>query len=91
VRVDTIIVPVAQADDLANEIARLWPVDRGACNALDLAIVEGLAATDATRHLWEAPGSEFGPWRPDFVTGWMPRSAASGGVEARLATPAQPD
>jgi hypothetical protein len=49
-RADTIIVPVAQADDLANEIARLWPVDRGACTALDLAIVEGLAAADATRH-----------------------------------------
>jgi hypothetical protein len=30
--------------DLANEIAGLWPVDRGACTVFDLAIVAGLAA-----------------------------------------------
>jgi hypothetical protein len=48
-RVDAIIVPASQADDLANQIARLWPVDHGACTALDLAIVEGLAAADSTR------------------------------------------
>jgi hypothetical protein len=69
-RVDAIIVPVSQADDLANEIARLWPVDHGACTALDLAVVEGLAAARATRHLWDAPGSEFGPWRAD-VRDWL--------------------
>lgn len=69
-RVDAIIVPVSQADDLANEIARLWPVDHGACTALDLAIVEGLATAGATRHLWDAPGSEFGSWRAD-VRDWL--------------------
>jgi hypothetical protein len=43
---------------------RLWPVeDYG--TALDLAIVEGLARVDATRHEWDAPGSEFLPWRAD--------------------------
>jgi hypothetical protein len=67
---DAIIVPVAQADDLAKEIARLWPVDHGACTALDLAIVEGLATSDATRHLWDAPGSEFASWRAD-VRDWL--------------------
>jgi hypothetical protein len=29
-RVDAIIVPRSQAEDLAGEIARLWPVDRTA-------------------------------------------------------------
>ncbi len=69
-RVDAVIVTVSQADDLADEIARLWPVDHGNSTALDLAIVEGLATTDATRHLWEAPGSEFRPWRAD-VRDWL--------------------
>ena len=69
-RVDAIIVPVAQADGLADEIARLWPVEHGACTALDLAIVEGLATIDATRHLWDAPGSEFICWRAD-VRDWL--------------------
>jgi hypothetical protein len=69
-RVDAIIVPVSQADDLADEIAKLWPVDQDACTALDLAIVEGLAATGATRHLWDAPGSEFVSWRAD-VSDWL--------------------
>jgi hypothetical protein len=69
-RVDAIIVPVSQADDLADEIARLWPVDHGACTALDLAIVEGLATAGATRHLWDAPGSEFASWRAD-VHDWL--------------------
>lgn len=69
-RVDAIIVPISQADDLADEIARLWPVDHGACTALDLAIVEGLAAANATRHLWDAPGSEFASWRAD-VRDWL--------------------
>lgn len=70
IRVDAIIVPVSQADDLANEIARLWPVDHRACTALDLAIVEGLATAGATRHLWDAPGSEFVSWRAD-VRDWL--------------------
>jgi hypothetical protein len=69
-RVDAIIVPVVQADSLASEIARLWPVDHGAYTALDLAIVEGLPAADATRHLWDAPGSEFASWRAD-VRDWL--------------------
>jgi hypothetical protein len=60
-RVDAIIVPCSQAEDLATEIARLWPVeDYG--SALDLALVEGLAHVDAGRHLWEAPGSDFLSW-----------------------------
>jgi hypothetical protein len=61
-RVDAIIVPCAQADDLAGEIARLWPVE-GYGTALDLALVEGLASRDAQRPLWAATGSEFHPWR----------------------------
>jgi hypothetical protein len=69
-RIDAIIVPVLQADSLAGEIARLWPVDHGAYTALDLAIVEGLPAADATRHLWDAPGSEFASWRAD-VRDWL--------------------
>ena len=69
-RVDAIIVPVAQADSLADQIARLWPVDHGACTALGLAIVEGLATADATRHLWDAPGSEFASWRA-AVRDWL--------------------
>jgi hypothetical protein len=61
-RVDAIIVPCSQAEDLAGEIARLWPVEY--CGtALDLAVVEGLASADASRHEWDAPGSEFLPWR----------------------------
>ena len=60
-RVDAIIVPSAQAEDLASEIARLWPVE-GYGTALDLADVEGLASTKAGRHLWVAPGYEFLSW-----------------------------
>jgi hypothetical protein len=41
-RVDAIIVPCSQAEDLATEIARLWPVEDNG-TALDLAVVEGLA------------------------------------------------
>lgn len=59
-RVDAIIVPCAQAEELAGEIGRLWPVEDGG-TALDLALVEGFASMDAERHLWEAPGSEFRP------------------------------
>jgi hypothetical protein len=39
-RVDAIIVPCPQAEDLADQIARVWPVDDGG-TALDLAVVEG--------------------------------------------------
>ncbi len=61
-RVDAIIVPCPQAEDLAREIGRLWPVeDYG--TALDLALIEGLARADANRHLWEASGPEFISWR----------------------------
>jgi hypothetical protein len=56
--VDAIIVPCSQAEDLAAEIARLWPVE-GYGTALDLAAVEGLARADAARHEWDAPGREF--------------------------------
>lgn len=61
-RVDAIIVPCSQAEDLATDIARLWPVE-GYGNALSLAVVEGFARMDADRHLWGVPGSEFLPWR----------------------------
>ena len=61
-RVDAIIVPSSQAEELATEIARLWPVE-GYGNALDLAVVEGLARMDADRHVWASPGSEFLSWR----------------------------
>ena len=57
---DAIIVPCA----LAEEIARLWPVE-GCGTALDLALVEGFAGMNAERHEWDAPGSEFLPWRAD--------------------------
>ncbi len=63
-RVDAIVVPCAQAEDLAGEIARLWPVAEGG-TALDLALVEGLATVDATRRLWQAGGSDFAPGQPD--------------------------
>jgi hypothetical protein len=63
-RVDAIIVPCPQAADLAADIARLWPVDNG-CTALDLAVVEGLASSDANRVLWSVPGSEFLAWCAD--------------------------
>jgi hypothetical protein len=40
IRVDAIIVPCKEAEDLAREIAKLWPVeDYG--TALDLAVVAG--------------------------------------------------
>ncbi len=61
-RVDAIIVPCSQAEDLAGEIARLWPVD-GYGTSLDLAVMEGFASMDAGRPLWAATGSEFRPWR----------------------------
>jgi hypothetical protein len=54
VTVDTIIVPWSQADGLADDIARLWPV-KDRWTALDLAIVAALAGPDADRHLWDAP------------------------------------
>jgi len=59
-RVDAIIVPVPHVHDLAAEIAKLWPADYVG-TALDLAVVEGLEAADATRRLWQAGGSEFAP------------------------------
>ena len=68
-RVDAIVVPCSQAEELAGEIAKLWPVD-GYGTALDLAVVEGLTSPNASRHLWDAPGSEFLPWRtstPDWL------------------------
>jgi hypothetical protein len=61
-RVDAIIVPCSQAEDLARDIARLWPVEDGG-TALDLAVVEGLSSVTATRHDWDAPGFEFLDWR----------------------------
>jgi|HubBroStandDraft_6_1064221.scaffolds.fasta_scaffold829751_1 hypothetical protein len=72
-RVDAIIVPCSQAEDLAAEIARLWPVeDYGTAlgTALDLAIVEGLVKVTATRHEWDASGSEFLTWRAR-ADGWL--------------------
>lgn len=61
-RVDAIIVPCPQAEDLAREITRLWPVeDYG--TALDLAVLEGLASMDADRHLWGMSGAELLSWR----------------------------
>jgi hypothetical protein len=61
-RVDAIVVPCEQAEDLAREIAKLWPVE-DCGTALDLAVVEGLAVPEAQRHEWEASGSEFLDWR----------------------------
>jgi hypothetical protein len=61
-RVDAIIVPCSQADDLADQIASQWPVD-GYGTALDLAVVEGLATVNADRPVWAATGYEFRPWR----------------------------
>jgi hypothetical protein len=57
-RVDTAIVPAAEAAGLAGEIASLWPVDEGG-TALDLAIMAGLVDQDTDRVLWSIPGSEF--------------------------------
>jgi hypothetical protein len=68
-RVDAIIVPSSHVEDLASEIARLWPVEEGG-TALDLALVEGLASADATRHLWQAGGSDFAPGQPDSAD-WL--------------------
>jgi hypothetical protein len=59
-RVDAIAVPCSQVEDLAAEIARLWPVEYGG-TALDLAIVEGFDSRNAERHLWGVNGSEFAP------------------------------
>ena len=61
-RVDAIIVPCSQADDLANQIASQWPVD-GYGTALDLAVVEGFATANADPPVWAATGYEFRPWR----------------------------
>lgn len=63
-RVDALIVPSSQAEDLASRIARLWPVE-GYRTALDLAAVEGLASRDADHRQWEEPGPEFLSWRAD--------------------------
>jgi hypothetical protein len=63
-RVDAIIVPVAQVRDLAAEIAKLWPVEEGG-TALDLAVVEGLESAGAELRLWQADGSEFAPGSAD--------------------------
>lgn len=60
--VDAIIVPSEQAVGLAEDVAKLWPLDdRG--TALDLAIVEGLAQAGATQRMWGCPGPEFLAWR----------------------------
>lgn len=69
-RVDAIIVPCAQVEDLAGEIARLWPVEDGGGTALDLALVEGMDSPDAEQRLWGANGPEFGPGRAD-ARGWL--------------------
>jgi len=61
-RVDAVVVPCSQAEDLAAEIARLWPVE-GYGTALDLAEVEGLKRSNASRREWNAPGGEFLAWR----------------------------
>ena len=37
----------------------------GCGSALDLALVEGFAGVEAERHEWDAPRSEFLPWRAD--------------------------
>jgi hypothetical protein len=63
-RVDAIIVPSSQAEDLAAQIARQWPVE-GYGTALDLAVVEGLASRDADHWQWEEFGPEFLSWRAD--------------------------
>jgi hypothetical protein len=79
-RVDAIIVACEQGEDLAREIARLWPVeDYG--TALDLAVVEGLAVPEAQRHQWKpsAPSSLTGV--PGQMTGLTRLTAASGGTE----------
>jgi hypothetical protein len=47
-RVDTAIVPAAEAAGLADEIASLWPVDEEG-TALDLAIMAGLVNQDTDR------------------------------------------
>jgi hypothetical protein len=52
------MVPCSRAEDLAGEIAELWPVEELG-TALDLAVVEGLATPDATRFLWGLGGYEF--------------------------------
>jgi len=61
-RVDAIIVPCSQAEDLASQIAGQWKVD-GYGTALDVAVVEGFASAKAERPLWAATGYEFHPWR----------------------------
>ena len=61
-RIDAIIVPCSQAEDLADQIARQWPVD-GYGTALDLAVVEGFASRGGERPVWAATGYEFCPWR----------------------------
>jgi hypothetical protein len=68
-RVDAIIVPCSQAEDLAEEISRLWPVeDYG--TALDLAEVTGLTRSNASCCEWNAPGWEFLSWRAN-TEGWL--------------------
>jgi len=62
--VDAIIVPCSQAEELAGEIAGRWPVE-GYGTALDLAEVEGLTRSNASRREWHAPGWEFLSWRAD--------------------------
>lgn len=60
-RIDTIIVPVAQGRDLAGEIAGKCSIDGTSSTALDIVVVEGLATPDAARLLWQAGGYEFAP------------------------------
>ena len=52
-RPDAIVVRCSRAEDLADELARLWPVE-GYGTALYLAVVEGVASSDADRHEWGA-------------------------------------
>jgi hypothetical protein len=79
-RVDAIIVPCSQAEDLAAQIARLWPIE-GYGTALDLAEVEGLTRSNASRREWGAPGWEFLSWRAGAQDWLALNSAVSGGTD----------
>jgi len=71
-RVDMLIVPCSEAWNLADEIARLWPVEGYRLTALDIAAVEGYTSIQAgdSEWVWGADGDAFAASR-DNGSGWL--------------------
>lgn len=74
-RVESIILPCRQAEDLAHEIAGLWPLDFGG-TALGIALVGGFAGANAAKPCWALSGSEFLSWR-GHADGWLDAAICS--------------